>query len=96
MLEQADLKGKPLNEKLSSIILRKGKAVSGNNNIPIGIINVESLLLTKEQLVSNQESKKNNKKADSKDYETIEFIAAGLLQSEVFKEISVLKLKPWL
>ena len=62
MLEQADLKERPLNDKLKNIISRKGKAVSGNNNIPIGIINVESLLLTKEQLVSNQESKKTIKR----------------------------------
>ena len=85
MLEQADLKGKPLNAKLKNIIGRKGKEVSGNNTIPLSIMNVESLLLTEEQLASNQEAKKNNKKADSKDYEIIEFIAAGLLQSEAFQ-----------
>ena len=85
ILEQADLKERPLSDKLKSIISRKGKAVSGNNVIPIGIVNTESLLLTQEQLASNKESKRNNKNADSKDYEIVEFIAAGLLQSEVFQ-----------
>lgn len=85
MLEQADLKEKPLSAKLKNIIGRKGKEVSGNNTIPISVVNVESLLLTEAQLASNQEAKKNNKKVDSKDYEIIEFIAAGLLQSEAFQ-----------
>jgi PA14 domain/Secretion system C-terminal sorting domain len=85
MLEQADLKEKPLNAKLKNIIGRKGNEVTKNNVIPISIINSEALLLTKEQVVANQDAKKNNKKADSKDYETIEFIAAGLLQSEAFQ-----------
>jgi hypothetical protein len=85
ILEQADLKQKPLNDKLKNIIGRKGNEVTKNNVIPISIINSEAILLTKEQVIANQEAKKNNKKADSKDYETIEFIAAGLLQSEAFQ-----------
>jgi hypothetical protein len=85
ILEQADLKEKPLNDKIKNIIGRKGNEVTKNNIIPISIINAEALLLTKEQVVANQEAKKNNKNADSKDYETIEFIAAGLLQSEAFQ-----------
>jgi hypothetical protein len=85
MLEQADLKEKPLNAKLKNIIGRRGKEVSRNNTIPIGIVNSETILLTKDQLIANQDSKKKNLKADSKDYETVEFIAAGLLQSEAFQ-----------
>ena len=71
ILEQADLKQKPLNDKLKNIIGRKGNEITKNNVIPISIINSEAILLTKEQVVANQEAKKINKKADSKDYETI-------------------------
>jgi hypothetical protein len=70
---------------LKSNITKKGKEVSENNNIQIGIINAEALLLTKEQIELNTKAKKNNAKADSKDYETIEFIGAGLLQAEAFQ-----------
>lgn len=85
ILEQADLKEKPLTSKLKNIIGRKGKDVTGNNTISISIINTNALLLSKEQVVANQNARKNNVKADSKDYETIEFIATGLLQSEAFQ-----------
>ena len=85
ILEQADLNNKSLNSKLKGIITKKGKEVSDNNNIPIGIINSEALLLTKEQMELNTQAKKNSVKADAKDYETIEFIGAGLLQAEAFQ-----------
>jgi len=62
ILEQADLKQKPLNDKLENITDRKGKEVSGNNIIPVGLLNVESLLLTEEQLSTNQDAKKENSK----------------------------------
>ncbi len=70
---------------MKGIIAKKGKEISDNNNIPIGIINAEALLLTKEQMEANTKAKKDNKKADSKDYENIEFIGAGLLQAEAFQ-----------
>ncbi|MEA5426844.1 BACON domain-containing protein [Arcicella lustrica] len=41
--------------------------------------------MTEAQINDNVKAKNNNKKADSKDYENVEIITAGLLQGEIFQ-----------
>lgn len=94
ILEQADLKDKPLPTKLKTVIGRKGKDVSENNAIPIGLINTDAWLLSQTQVEANINAKKANKKVNKRDYEIVNFIAAGLLQQEAYQSSVTFEIDP--
>lgn len=94
ILEQADLKDKPLPAKLKTVMGRKGKEISQNNAIPIGLVNTDAWLLSDAQVEANMNAKKANKKVSKKDYEVVNFIVAGLLQQEAYQSIVTFEIDP--
>lgn len=94
ILEQADLQEKQLSNKLKTILARKGKELAENNAIPIGLVNTDSWLLSKEQLEANINAKKANKRVNKKDYELVNFIVAGLLQQEAYQSNVTFEIDP--
>lgn len=85
IVANADLNDKPKPKKVETIQKYSRDQITKSNIIPIGIINADALLLSETQINDNIKAKEQNKKADSKDYENVEIIAAGLLQGEIFQ-----------
>ena len=94
LLERADLKDKPKPKEVTTILGRSRDEIAENNIIPIGILNADAVVLTEAQVNDNVKAKEQNKKADSKDYENIEIIAVGLLQSETFQADVQFRISP--
>ncbi|PWJ59669.1 hypothetical protein CLV98_102503 [Dyadobacter jejuensis] len=83
--ERGNMDGRKKPETMGKIFKRSRKEVTANNVIPVGIINMDAVLLSEAQVEENIKVKREGKKADASKYENIEFIAAGPLQDEVFQ-----------
>lgn len=83
--ERGDMDGKKKPEAMEKIFARSRKEITASNVIPIGIVNMDAILLTEEQVQENIKAKSEGKSADASKYENIELIAAGLLQDVVFQ-----------
>lgn len=84
-LERADSKDRAKPSGITAIWNRSRDETTRSNIIPIGILNSETILLSKEQVEQNVRSKSEGKTVDASEYEGIELIAAGLLQGEIFQ-----------
>lgn len=84
-LERADLQDRAKPSEITAIWNRSRDETTSSNIVPIGILNTETVLLSKEQVEQNMRSKSEGKMVSASEYEGIEIIAAGLLQGEIFQ-----------
>ncbi len=81
--ERGNMTGMKKPEAVKRIELRSRKEITASNVVPIGIINLDAILLTETQVEENIKPKSEGKKADASKYENIELTAAGPLQDEI-------------
>lgn len=93
-LALSDSKDKPLTKIIRGLLVRSRQEITDLNVIPIGIVNVDAILLTKQQVENNIKAKSENKKAKSDDYENLEFISASTLDWELFQGNIQFKISP--
>jgi PA14 domain/Secretion system C-terminal sorting domain/Putative serine esterase (DUF676) len=93
-LSLSDSKDKPLTKTVRGLLDRSRQEVTDLNIIPIGIVNVDGILLTKEQVSDNLKAKSENKVANSDTYENLEFISASTLDWELFQGNIQFKISP--
>jgi hypothetical protein len=67
-----------------------------NNMIPIGILDLESIYLTGEQVTDNEQKKKDGKAVDFSVYDPVRIIMASVLQEDVFQANVLFRLDPGL
>jgi hypothetical protein len=64
----------------------KNRAKQAKNNvIPIGILSVDAVLMTKAQLEENAKQKENKQKVNTDSYEKIPIVYASVLQEDVYQ-----------
>lgn len=83
--ERGNMTGMKKPEAVKRIELRSRKEITASNVVPIGIINMDAVLLSEEQVKDNIKAKSEGKSADAGTYEKFDFITAGLLQQEIFQ-----------
>ncbi|SKC15747.1 esterase/lipase family protein [Dyadobacter psychrophilus] len=59
--------------------------VTRSNVVPIGIINLEGIYLSEEELVKNEASKKAGRAIDFTKYETVRIVSAAVLQEDLYQ-----------
>ncbi|MEO6281865.1 MAG: T9SS type A sorting domain-containing protein [Dyadobacter sp.] len=67
-----------------------------NNVVPIGILDLESIYLTGEQIADNEQKKKNGKAVDFLAYDPVRIMMASVLQEDVFQADVLFRLDPGL
>jgi hypothetical protein len=85
MAERGDIEDKKKPDALDKIQKRSRNEITASNVVPVAIINLDALLLSEAQVDENIKAKSEGKKADGSRYETVELIAAGLIQEEIFQ-----------
>jgi hypothetical protein len=94
-LIDADLR--PANEripKLEQLIETDASKLTKSNVVPIGIVNLESIYLTGNQLSENEQRKKEGKTVDFLAYEKFRIVYAAVLQQDVYQADISFRLSP--
>ncbi|WP_025765329.1 esterase/lipase family protein [Dyadobacter tibetensis] len=85
LAERGDMENKKKPDAIEKILKRQRKEITTSQVVPVGIINLDALMLSEAQVQDNMKAHKEGKKADISGYESLELIAAGLLQEEIFQ-----------
>jgi hypothetical protein len=87
IVAEADLGNNPKKKEILAYQTLNHEVVTNSNIVPIGVINSEAVFLSDKQLEENVKAKGQNKKADNKDYENFDMIAAGILNHHIFDNV---------
>ncbi|MDF7820199.1 RICIN domain-containing protein [Runella sp. MFBS21] len=94
-LSMADLrKGNDKIPDVGTLIEQDADKRSNNNVIPIGILNLDATFLDEKQAEENSKEKQQGKKAKSEQYEKVFFLAAAVLQKDIYQADVSFKIDP--
>jgi hypothetical protein len=85
-LVDTDLRSAPNRlRELANVTETNAAKMTKSNVVPIGIINLEGLFLSDEELAKNESSKKARRPVDFSKYETVRIVSASVLQEDLYQ-----------
>lgn len=71
--------------ELTKLVETNTDKVTRSNVVPIGLINMEGIYLSEEELAKNEASKKAKRAVDFTKYETVRIVSAAVLQEDLYQ-----------